>query len=545
MGLLYSYKKVQLLTLLAEDERLRQWNETYSVLLAVEGKGELAINGSASIIQPGSVFFCNPDRFLELASAPHQDLVVYAVSFHILAQDHPGETLIYRERRTPWLRDGELPVRAFYRLSGIMKELKSMDEERSETQELAREMLLYELLQLIQAQDDTLAPPATPSDRGQSIQAVISYMHQHYREEITRDAMARLAGFHPRVFSKIFKDETGGSFSEYLAKIRIGKAKEQLLLSGDNLDEIAANVGYSNGLYLSRKFKQITGLSPTGYVQKPKRIVIYDWVGNLLALGIRPAGASYFYSLKMLHLLKEELIGVPDVGRDSVEAVIRLKPELIVVPKWLDSAMIGKLQSVAPTMIVPYGDPFERFRQLAQTLDKRKEAELFIAVYKERAAQVKAEINRYILPGETVGLYELAQDSIWTFNEFHGRGGYNLYRGMGFTPPPMVQQHVIGKGMIRELAMEQLPAYAADHMIISYPFTGESAEYVNRLMRHEAWGSIPAFRRNQIYFIDRRIFHPNDVYSLFKQLELQRRIFVSHNRERSGPCIFVHEMSDL
>ncbi|MBP1990508.1 helix-turn-helix domain-containing protein [Paenibacillus eucommiae] len=550
MRMLYSYKQVQQLTLLAADDRYRHWNEAYSVLLAVEGKGELSINGDKAIIQPGSVFFCNADRVLELKSAPHEDLVLYVVSFHIMQPEHaPGEPLAYREHRAPWLSDGELSVSSSYRLSVVMKELKSMDEEQSQNTELAREMLLYELLQLIQEQEElTAANPVQSSDHDQSthaIQAVISHMLHHYREELTRDAMAQLAGFHPRFFSKIFKDETGSSFSEYLAAIRIGKAKEQLLLSDNNLDQIASNVGYSNGLYLSRKFKQITGVSPKSYIQKPKRVVIYDWVGNLLALGVRPVGASYFYSLELLHLLKDELVDVVDVGRTSIEAVIGLEPELIIVPKWLGSAMIGQLQKVAPTLIVPYGNPFERFRHLAHTLDKRKEAELFVSRYKQRAAEVKEAISGIVLPGETVGLYELAPNSIWAFNEFHGRGGYNLYRGIGLTPPLMVQQHVIGKGMIRELAMEQLPSYAADHMIISYPFTTESAEYVNRLMQHEVWNSIAAFQHNRVYFIDRRVFHPNDVYSLFKQLELQRQLFISHGRDDSRPCIFVHETSDL
>lgn len=410
----------------------------------------------------------------------------------------------------------------------MVHELKALDEEQGQAQQLARERLLHELLELVACEGDKSIPSSPPAPgHSQMIQAAINHMQSHYQEELTRDAMAARAGVNPRFFSRMFKEETGSSFSEYLAGIRISKAKAQLLLSEHNLDEIARDVGYSNGLYLSRKFKQWTGVSPTGYIQQPKRVVIYDWVGNLLALGVQPVGASYFYSLKLLHLLQDELGGVVDVGRSTVDPVVQLEPELIVVPKWLGSTMIGQLEKIAPTLIVPYGDPLERMRQLAQALDKREEAEAFITTYKERAAEVRERLHAYIRPGETVGLYELAPGSIWAFNEYHGRGGYNLYRGLGFTPPPLVQQNVIGKGMIRELTMEQLPAYAADHMIISYPFTAESAAYVNRQMSHAVWQSIPAYRHNRIYFIDKQIFHPNDALSLIKQLPLQERLIAS------------------
>lgn len=532
--LLFLYKQMEQITLLAADKHIRQSVDAYQLLLVVDGKGELSINGETHMLDAGSLYFINRGRFIEIHSLAHADLYLYRLSFEIIKREQAERSdAQFASYSRAWLPDGELYSTTYLPISNMMQQLCALEEGSAAWQALEQQRCLYELLQLI-VQQTELASKAelrSPADHRQSIRQVISYMQQHYSEDITRDSMARLAGFHPRFFTKVFKEETGESFIQYLTQIRIKKAKELMLLSTLNLDAIAQQIGYSNGLYLSRKFKQHTGVSPTQYVKQLKRIVVYDWVGNVLALGIKPVGASYFYSLSGLKLLQQELLKVVDVGK-SVDAVIELEPELIIVPKWLESQLVNELQKIAPTLIVPYGNPFERFRQLAELLERRKEAEDFIAQYEARAAQIRQELAHVIAPHETVGLYELSEQHIWVFNEFHGRGGYNLYEGLKLTPPLNVQKQVLGKGQIMRLTMEQLPDFAADHMIISYNFTDEGHALQERLLEHPVWQTITAYQQQRIYWIDRQLFHANDVYSLYKQLELQRELLLAHQRQR-------------
>jgi len=530
----------------AADGADRRWTDGYCLFAALGGQGRLAIDGEQWMMTPGTVVFCNPDRFAEMQAADKRHLEVACVRFSIVRRSEAaGEEGVYRERTNRWLPDGEIETGVSYRTAELVRDILAASTEADDVKLMRRDMLLYELLLQFREQGSAAGSPVAAPDHRTAIHTVTSYLQQHYNEEITRDAMAALAGFHPRVFSGLFKQETGIGFADYLAGIRIRKAKEQLLLTHDNLDEIARNVGYSNGLYLSRKFKQATGFSPKAYLSEPKRVVIYDWIGSLLALGVKPVGASYFGGLSKHVLLREEVRELVDVGRTSVQPVIDLEPELIVVPLWLGPELIGKLQAVAPTMVVPYGDPVERLRRLADALGKRAEAEACVSRYMERAKQIREDIAGIIVPGETVGLYELSPDSIWVFSEFHGRGGYNLYRAMELEPPDIVRRHVMGKGMITELRMEQLPEYAADHMFVCYPFTADSETWVARMMRHPVWSSLEAYRNNRIYFIDRQLFHSADMLSMVKQLELQRELLLKQGRASGGPCVFVHESNDF
>jgi two-component system response regulator YesN len=63
----------------------------------------------------------------------------------------------------------------------------------------------------------------------------------------------------PSHLSKVFSQETGQTFIEYLTQIRIGKAKELLKATTRRSYEIAHLVGYSDAHYFSNLFKRITG----------------------------------------------------------------------------------------------------------------------------------------------------------------------------------------------------------------------------------------------------------------------------------------------
>ena len=72
----------------------------------------------------------------------------------------------------------------------------------------------------------------------------------------------------PYYFSKIFKEETGRNFIEYITEIRMDRAKELLAGRDMSMKEICAAAGYSDPNYFSRIFKKHTGVTPTEYKEK-------------------------------------------------------------------------------------------------------------------------------------------------------------------------------------------------------------------------------------------------------------------------------------
>lgn len=91
------------------------------------------------------------------------------------------------------------------------------------------------------------------------------FIKANYAKPITLEDVAREINVSPQYLSKLFKEETGENFIDYLTGLRIRIAKT--LLEGDEgrVKEICYSIGYSDPNYFSRIFKKIVGTTPTEY----------------------------------------------------------------------------------------------------------------------------------------------------------------------------------------------------------------------------------------------------------------------------------------
>ena len=93
----------------------------------------------------------------------------------------------------------------------------------------------------------------------------IQYMSNNFMEKIILEDVASEIFLSSAYFSRIFKEQTGYNFSQYLNKLRIEKSKSLLRNSGIPLVDIDGMVGYEDQSYFSKVFKKITGSSPGKY----------------------------------------------------------------------------------------------------------------------------------------------------------------------------------------------------------------------------------------------------------------------------------------
>lgn len=92
-----------------------------------------------------------------------------------------------------------------------------------------------------------------------------NYIDANFNRDLSLDEVSREVNISPYYFSKIFKDETGETFIEYLTQVRIAKAKDLLSHTNYSMKEICTMVGYADPNYFSRSFKKNVGVSPTEY----------------------------------------------------------------------------------------------------------------------------------------------------------------------------------------------------------------------------------------------------------------------------------------
>ncbi len=91
------------------------------------------------------------------------------------------------------------------------------------------------------------------------------YIEENFANDISLDDVSNVVNISPYYFSKIFKEESGLNFIEYLTNVRMEKAKELLTSSDLSMKEICSMCGYTDPNYFSRSFKKNVGVTPTEY----------------------------------------------------------------------------------------------------------------------------------------------------------------------------------------------------------------------------------------------------------------------------------------
>ena len=94
---------------------------------------------------------------------------------------------------------------------------------------------------------------------------LISFINENYAYDISIEELAEKFGYSSRYIRKCFKEETGISCSQYIASLRIEKAKELLWSGAGTVTEIAASTGFNSSQYFCRVFQQYTGMTPMEY----------------------------------------------------------------------------------------------------------------------------------------------------------------------------------------------------------------------------------------------------------------------------------------
>ncbi|WP_159884525.1 helix-turn-helix domain-containing protein [Paenibacillus puerhi] len=94
---------------------------------------------------------------------------------------------------------------------------------------------------------------------------VIAYLHEHYREDIVFEEMAKEIGISYSYMRKIVYEMTGMSLIDYLNQLRIEKAKQLLVDSKLTISQIALEAGYYNVKSFNRFFRKFEGMTPSSY----------------------------------------------------------------------------------------------------------------------------------------------------------------------------------------------------------------------------------------------------------------------------------------
>lgn len=104
-----------------------------------------------------------------------------------------------------------------------------------------------------------------PMYSNEKFSKIIGYINEHHKEKLIISDIAYRFSFDTSYFSRKFKEITGLTPSSYISSLRIFSAEKLLLSTDKSIDFIALECGFESTQYFIRCFKAKFGTSPLKY----------------------------------------------------------------------------------------------------------------------------------------------------------------------------------------------------------------------------------------------------------------------------------------
>ncbi|WP_274652900.1 AraC family transcriptional regulator [Paenibacillus humicola] len=222
------------------------------------GTGLLTVNGQTHEVAPGQLYLLPRGASVSYGNGGEPDCELYWCHFRAPVGDMRMFDLLQ-------LPAGVTPSAASDAEGLFDKLLRAYRSERF-TKELRQRAALLDIVACYLECCDLSDEKLHAIEALETLNPVLEYIEDHLQENIGVDKLARLAYLHPNYFIGFFKHVVGSSPIQYVNGRRLERAKRLLEETGASMSDVAREVGLQSH-YLSRMFKQHTGLTPSRYRQ--------------------------------------------------------------------------------------------------------------------------------------------------------------------------------------------------------------------------------------------------------------------------------------
>ncbi len=105
----------------------------------------------------------------------------------------------------------------------------------------------------------------------EKVQKVVSYIHENYTFDISREGLAATVDVHPDSLGKLFKSVTSKKLGDYINELRVKDAAKKLVETDDNVISIAFSVGFDSLRTFNRVFPKFMNMTPEKYRKEFKK----------------------------------------------------------------------------------------------------------------------------------------------------------------------------------------------------------------------------------------------------------------------------------
>ena len=144
-------------------------------------------------------------------------------------------------------------------LTGVIRKSSLLLLENADFSDICRETV-----EILDGFIDAVYESRGKKNTSEHLYKAIQYINAHYFEDLNLDILAQNVFVSSYYLSHLFRREMGVTFSDYLTKVRVSRAKE-LLMEGRSVEDVSECVGYRDGNYCIKICKKYVGVTPSKY----------------------------------------------------------------------------------------------------------------------------------------------------------------------------------------------------------------------------------------------------------------------------------------
>jgi iron complex transport system substrate-binding protein len=283
---------------------------------------------------------------------------------------------------------------------------------------------------------------------------------------------------------------------------------------------ILITAGLIAGIYINRIVSNRTdGISAATKRQKGERSLTYlgkeytlpekidkivvtgavETLEDLLALGVKPAGVMTIGGIfpAMFSEITQDAKPMGERMQPSFEAILKIRPDIILSSDKFSAATTEQLQKIAPTIPISHfpADGDVNLRFLGEMLGKQEKAEEVLRKYYQDAAAAKARLPERVKDKSVVAVrIRVGNIGVYPANLFFNE---ILYNELGLPVPEEIKavkaQEVI--------SLEKFSEMDPDYIFLQYAASESPAQpkVVEELQQNPIWRSMKAVKNNNVF----------------------------------------------
>ncbi|EUJ29718.1 amino-terminal domain-containing protein [Listeria floridensis FSL S10-1187] len=249
------------------EQPISRQDHSTTILFVIQGHVNLTIGENSYLLSEDDLYIVNRNEFYSLSRETDNILIALQIKSPFFVQHFSNYYQYYFDCFSKKMDTGREKIVASLRHALTLLIINSFNP--TENSQLISHNAIFKIMLLLakffkkeQAQNQLDLPE---DDR---LSRIITFLENHYDENITLGKIAEREFLSPSYLSRYFKARTGLGFLQYLMQIRLKHSLSDLLLTDEAISSISFKNGFSSSKHFTDAFKAYYKETPSQYREK-------------------------------------------------------------------------------------------------------------------------------------------------------------------------------------------------------------------------------------------------------------------------------------